>query len=123
VFKADDGLEVAVAVAADPSLARLSVEVSLISPDGTLLWRSARPITSAAATTATLTLTRLGLADGNYRVDVAVFADDGRICCDFQKGLHGFAMRSPGTSPGLLQPVHTWSVDPAPRDDERIDRR
>ena len=114
VFDADDGLEATLEVAADPSMANLSVEVSLLSPDGTLLWRSARSIPSASTTTATLALNRLGLADGNYRLDVAVFADEGRVCCDFQKGLHGFAVRSSAPSAGLVRPPLAWTVVPAP---------
>jgi lipopolysaccharide transport system ATP-binding protein len=113
VFDPDDGLEAAVEVAADPSLARVSVEVSLFAVDGTLLWRGSQRIASAPVATATLSLDRLGLADGNYRLDVAVFADDGRVCCDFHKGLHGFAVRSTGGSVGLVRPLHRWTVDPA----------
>jgi lipopolysaccharide transport system ATP-binding protein len=112
VFEGEDALEVAVEVAADSSLEKLSVEVSLVAQDGTLLWRGSQPIPSASTVTATLTLNRLGLADGNYRLDVAVFADEGRVCCDFQKGLHGFAVRSAGATAGLLRPLHFWTVDP-----------
>jgi lipopolysaccharide transport system ATP-binding protein len=112
VFEAEEGLEAVIAVTADPSMTRLSVEVSLVSADGTLLWRGARPIASAPSTTATLSMNRLGLADGNYRLDVAVFAEEGRICCDFQKGLHGFAVRSPGPGTGLIRPLHAWTIDP-----------
>jgi lipopolysaccharide transport system ATP-binding protein len=112
VFEPDDKLEAALVVAADPALNKLSVEVSLFSPDGTLLWRGSQPIGSTHASTATLTLNRLGLADGNYRLDVAVFAEEGRVCCDFQKGLHGFAVRSAGTNAGLLRPLHSWTIEP-----------
>jgi lipopolysaccharide transport system ATP-binding protein len=112
VFDAEQGFEAVFVVAADTSLPSLSVEVSLVSPDGTLLWRVAQPIASAARTTATLTFNRLGLADGNYRLDVAVFAEEGRICCDFQKGLHGFAVRSAEPSNGLMRPLHAWMVNP-----------
>jgi lipopolysaccharide transport system ATP-binding protein len=114
VFDAQGGLEAEIVVDAIPSLAKLSVEVSLVSADGTLLWRGAQGIPSAATTTATLTLDRVGLADGNYRLDIAVFAEEGRVCCDFQKGLHGFAVRSPGASAGLLRPRHSWTVGPTP---------
>jgi lipopolysaccharide transport system ATP-binding protein len=114
VFDAEAGLEAVIVVSATPSVANLSVEVSLVSPDGTLLWRGAQPISSATSTTARLSFSRLGLADGNYRLDVAVFAEEGRICCDFQKGLHGFAVRSSGQSSGLLRPLHAWHVDPPP---------
>lgn len=112
VFDAEDALEAVVEVEADPALARLAVEVSLVSPDGTLMWRGARAIASAPSTTAALTLSRLGLADGNYRLDVAVFADDGRVCCDFQKGLHAFAVRNAVPGAGLVRPLHRWNVHP-----------
>jgi lipopolysaccharide transport system ATP-binding protein len=112
VFDAGDGLETVLVINAGPSLVQLSVEVSLSSADGTLLWRGAQPITSASRSVATLTINRLGLADGNYRLDAAVFAEQGRICCDFQKGLHGFAVRSPGAGTGLIRPLHTWTIDP-----------
>ena len=112
VFDADDGLEATVEIATDARLSELAVEASLFSPDGTLIWRGTRSIPAAAATTATLTLERLGLADGNYRFDVAIFAEHGRVCCDFQKGLHGFAVRSQRESVGLVRLVHCWTVDP-----------
>jgi lipopolysaccharide transport system ATP-binding protein len=112
VFEAEDGLEAVIVVAGDPLLNGLSIEVSLVSQDGTLLWRGREPISSSSSTTATLIINRLGLADGNYRLDVAVFAEEGQICCDFQKGLHGFAVRSPGASSGLVRPLHSWSVVP-----------
>jgi lipopolysaccharide transport system ATP-binding protein len=118
VFAAEDSLEAIVDVAADPSLARLSLEISVVSPDGTLLWRGAQRIGSTPATNVTLTLDRLGLADGNYRLDVAVFAEDGRVCCDFHKGLHSFAVRNSGPSTGLLRPLHHWRVSP-PLNDEQ----
>ncbi len=112
VFDAEDALETVIDVEADPSLSGLGVEVSLVSQDGTLLWRDSHAIASAPAATARLNLSRLGLADGNYRLDVAVFAESGRVCCDFQKGLHGFAIRSAKPSSGLLKPVHHWTVHP-----------
>jgi lipopolysaccharide transport system ATP-binding protein len=118
VFNAEDVLEAVFVVGADPLLARLSVEVSLVSHDGTLLWRGATQIASTSTTTATLTLNRLGLADGNYRLDVAVFAEDGRVCCDFQKGLHGFAVRNSVASTGLVRPVHSWTIEPTAPNDE-----
>jgi hypothetical protein len=112
VFDGEDGLQAVLEVAAPSSLEKLSVEVSLVAQDGTLLWRGTQPIPSASTVNATLTLDRLGLADGNYRLDVAVFAAEGRVCCDFQKGLHGFAVRSPGATVGLVRPAHSWTVDP-----------
>ncbi len=114
VFDAEDSLEARLHVDADASLAHLSIEVSLVSADGTLLWRSIQPMPSATHASATLTLERVGLADGNYRLDVAVFAEEGRVCCDFQKGLHGFAVRSSGSSPGLVRIPHAWTVEPPP---------
>jgi lipopolysaccharide transport system ATP-binding protein len=117
VYEAEQSLQMVIVVAADASLLSPSLEVSLVSQDGTLLWRSAQPLASTPSTTAVLTLNHIGLADGNYRLDVAVFAEHGRICCDFQKGLHGFAVRSPGGSNGLLRPLHTWSVTPPPQTD------
>jgi hypothetical protein len=98
------------------SLAKPSIEVSLVSVDGTLLWRGGQGIPALPTTTVTLTLDRLGLGDGNYRLDVAIFAEEGRVCCDFQKGLHAFAVRSRGESTGLVRPLHHWKVDPAPTD-------
>ena len=114
VFTAEDDFQANVEVAADASLVDLTVEVSFLSQDGTLLWRDSHPLVSGGAAVATLTLNRLGLADGNYRIDVAVFAEQGRVCCDFQKGLHGFAVRSALPSAGLLRPLHQWSVHAAP---------
>jgi lipopolysaccharide transport system ATP-binding protein len=112
VFEADDGLEATVEVVADARLSDLAVEASVFSPDGTLLWRGTRAIPAAATTTATLTFERLGLADGNYRFDVAVFAEHGRVCCDFHKGLHGFAVRSHEEGAGLVRLLHCWKVEP-----------
>ena len=112
VFDPEDSLEIVLGIAAESQLANPTVEVSLFSPDGTLLWRGSQAIGPASKTTATLALNRMGLADGNYRLDVAVFAEDGRICCDFQKGLHGFAVRSAGGGVGLLRPLHSWTVEP-----------
>jgi lipopolysaccharide transport system ATP-binding protein len=111
VFDAEDGLEAVMAVSGGASLAAPSIEVSLVSQDGTLLWRGTRAIASSTNTTVTLTINRLGLADGNYRLDVAVFAEDGQVCCDFQKGLHGFAVRSASQTTGLVRPLHTWTVN------------
>jgi lipopolysaccharide transport system ATP-binding protein len=110
VFDAEDDFQASVEVAADPTLVGLTLEVSLIAQDGTLLWRDSHPIASEPATTAALTLSRLGLSDGNYRLDIAVFADQGRVCCDFQKGLHGFAVRNATASVGLLRPQHQWTT-------------
>ncbi len=112
VFDPVDALQVALVVEAEESLTKLSIEISLVSLDGTLLWRGAQAITAATTTTASLTLERLGLADGNYRLDLAVFAEDGRVCCDFQKGLHGFAVRSAAPAAGLLRLLHSWTVEP-----------
>lgn len=112
VFGPDDTLEVVLVIAADPALTKLNVEASLVTADGTLLWRGFQSI-AAETSSATLTVKRLGLADGNYRLDVGVFADGGRICCDYQKGLHGFAVRSTAASAGLLRPIHSWAVEPS----------
>jgi lipopolysaccharide transport system ATP-binding protein len=109
VFGAEEEFQVKVEVVTDPSLVELTVEVSLVSQEGTLLWRDSHPIASGGAA-ATLTLNRLGLADGNFRLDVGVFAEQGRVCCDFQKGLHGFAVRNATASVGLLRPQHHWTV-------------
>jgi lipopolysaccharide transport system ATP-binding protein len=111
VFDAEDGLEAAFEVATDATLADLSIEVSLSSQDGTLLWRGTQPLPKTTEATATLVLNRLGLADGNYRIDVGLFAESGRVCCDFQKGLHGFAVRSATSSVGILRPTHRWTVE------------
>lgn len=111
VFDAEDGLEANFMIISDTGLVGLSIEVSVFSPDGTLLWRSAEPIVSGVVS-AVLRLERLGLADGNYRLDVAVFADQGRVCCDFQRGLHSFAVRSSASVVGLVRPIHRWTVDP-----------
>ena len=113
VFTADDALEVVLEVEEDLSVGPLAVEVSLLAADGSLLWRANQPVGSAPKTTALLMVERLGLADGNYGLDVAVFAHEGRVCCDFQKGLHGFAVRSAAPSAGLLRPVYHWTVHPA----------
>ena len=111
VFDVDDALEAEFVVEADASLGELTIEVSLVSTDGTLLWRDREALPPALHSCATLTLDRVGLADGNYRLDVALFAEEGRVCCDFQKGLHGFAVRSPGASTGLLRPRHAWRIN------------
>ncbi|MGO8971218.1 MAG: ABC transporter ATP-binding protein [Myxococcaceae bacterium] len=110
VFTDEEGLEAAFEVVADTALAHLSLEVSLFSPDGTLLWRGSHRMPSAVVAAVTLTFDRLGLADGNYRLDVALFAEGGSVCCDFQKGLHGFAVRSASASLGVVRPVHHWTV-------------
>jgi lipopolysaccharide transport system ATP-binding protein len=112
VFDSEDALEATFEVTSTTDLRELSIEVSLFSSDGTLLWRESRPIQTTDATTATLSFERLGLGDGNYRLDVALFADSGSVCCDFQKGTHGFAVRSALPSPGLLRPVHRWATAP-----------
>ena len=114
VFEPDEGVEISLEIVADVSLVEPSVEVSLFAPDGTLLWRGSAPIASATSAEATLTFDRIGLSDGNYRIDVAVLADNGRVCCDFHKGLHGFAVRSPDGSVGVVRPLHRWRVNPAP---------
>ena len=95
-----------------PPSTKLNVEASLVTADGTLLWRGFQSI-GAETSSATLTVKRLGLADGNYRLDVGVFAEEGRICCDYQKGLHGFAVRSTAANAGLLRPIHSWAVEPS----------
>jgi len=113
VFDAEEGLEATVDVVQDAGLASPTLEASVFSADGTLLWRGVQPLPAVPAARATLSLERLGLADGNYRLDLAVFAEEGRMCCDFQKGLHGFAVRSTGGNAGLLRPVHRWKVEAA----------
>ncbi|HXX31027.1 MAG TPA: ABC transporter ATP-binding protein [Myxococcaceae bacterium] len=112
VFDSEEGLEATLAIVQDRSLVSPTLEVSLFSPDGTLLWRGRSPLPSRPESSATLHFDRLGLADGNYRLDVAVFGDGGRVCCDFQRGFHGFAVRTTGEQAGLLRPVHRWKVEP-----------
>jgi lipopolysaccharide transport system ATP-binding protein len=111
VFDADDALEATLEVTSEVDLSQLTVEASIFAPDGTLIWRGTRAVPASRVTTVTLTLDRIGLADGNYRFDVAVFAEQGRVCCDFQKGLHGFAVRSQAEIAGLVRLVHRWTVD------------
>ncbi len=93
VFDGEAGLEVGIGIAQDRGLDAPAVEVSIYSPDGTLLWRGSQSLDASLETAVLLTFPRLGLTDGNYRLDVGVFAAHGRICCDFQKGLHAFAVR------------------------------
>ncbi len=113
VFDAEEGLELAVEVLQDVGLETPTLEASLFSSEGTLLWRGSQGLVPAPSTTVVLSFPRLGLDDGNYRLDLAVFACEGRICCDFHKGLHAFAVRSAGGgTSGLLRLLHTWTVNP-----------
>jgi lipopolysaccharide transport system ATP-binding protein len=66
----------------------------------------------APAGTVTLTLPRLGLGEGSYRLDVVAFARGERVC-DWQRGLYGFTVKAPSGEIGLVRPVHSWSVVPA----------
>ncbi len=113
VFDGETGLEVTLVVVQDAELEAPAVEVSIFSSDGTLLWRGSQSLDAAPETAIVLTFPRLGLGDGNYRLDAAVLAAEGRICCDFQKGLHAFAVRSTHGGVGLLRPVHRWSTGPS----------
>ncbi len=112
VFDGEAGLEVGIGIAQDRGLDAPAVEVSIYSPDGTLLWRGSQSLDASLETAVLLTFPRLGLTDGNYRLDVGVFAAHGRICCDFQKGLHAFAVRCASEGAGMLRLVHRWSAGP-----------
>lgn len=57
------------------------------------------------------TIRRLGLLEGNYRLDVAVHRKDG-YPFDYRQGVFTFAVRSSGKQVGVYLPERSWATRP-----------
>jgi lipopolysaccharide transport system ATP-binding protein len=63
-------------------------------------------------------ISRLGLLDGNYHLDVAAHSRDG-VDYDFHKRLYSFSVRAKMRDLGMFRPPHEWVLEQAPASKEK----
>lgn len=118
IFSPDSPLSIALDFTGADAVQRPVLEVSLLRDDGLTLWTASTgdpaslvPGDLPAQGTLRLSLPRIGLAAGSYRLDVAAYAEDRRVC-DFHRGEYGFVVRAESATSAVLSPVVSWELQP-----------
>jgi lipopolysaccharide transport system ATP-binding protein len=117
-FAADSPITIAIDYIGAEAVDRPYFEVSILREDDLLVWSSTTastgdaPLTLTPAGSLRLTLPRLGLGDGSYKLDVGAYAGDERVC-DFQRAQYAFTVSADSKETGVVRPVHAWSVTKA----------
>jgi lipopolysaccharide transport system ATP-binding protein len=110
VFSPEDAFVLTVTFTRFAPLAQPQLEVAIRTEGEGLVWTTTEVLPEEESGRLRLDLPRLGLGDGNYRVDLVLSGDGGSTLYDVHRGLHGFAVRAAKAS-GIVAPVHRWSVD------------
>lgn len=120
VFAPEEGFTVEMSWVCNEPVAEACFGVGIFHSDGLHIWGSNTRIDGVPVPsplpergTVRLRIPRLGIGEGDYRVDVAVHSPT-HVSYDYQKALRGFVVRSSGAEEGIVRPAHDWIVDLRP---------
>ena len=119
VLDAEDALDVCIDFRAKEALGDVSFSLGFFREDGSKVYGTTsglehvelpKPLPESG--TLRFRVSRLGLLDGNYSLDVAVQTKDG-VDYDVHKRLYSFSVRAKLRDSGQVRPSHTWVLEPA----------
>ncbi len=118
VFHPDDACTLAIAYRCNEPVESIVFGIGISRGDGVLVHGSNTDIEKITlpplgnSGTVYYRISRLGLLDGEYSLDVAAHRDDG-YPFDYHKGVLKFGVRSPLRQIGVYVPAHEWHFEPA----------
>jgi lipopolysaccharide transport system ATP-binding protein len=119
VLDPEDAVTFELSFTAQPETRDVGFGIGIFRADGlqvygsnTFLEKVELPKPLPASGTLRVVLDRLGLVEGNYRLDVACHAEHG-LAYDYQRAMHSFAVRSEVRDVGMMRPPHRWELGPA----------